>query len=85
MPKFKTGTVSSRKYVKLARSQLQQVVSSLIAQVPNTWLDARLTGPTAVIGKPPFTCQDIQNLCERIRKDMEKAANVRISCGAQTK
>jgi hypothetical protein len=59
-----------RKRAASSRS-LDRLVSSLIAQVPNTWLDHRLTGPERVINGPPYTCQDIENLCQRIRNDME--------------
>lgn len=30
--------------------------------VPTNWLDPLLTGPRAVIGKPPYNCPDIERL-----------------------
>ena len=36
--------------------------------IPNTWLDPLLTGPKAVVGNPPYTCTDIENLLREIRR-----------------
>src|ERR1022692_3875542 len=36
--------------------------------VPTSWLDSLLSGPGAVIGKPPFDCKDIEFLLDGIRK-----------------
>ena len=30
--------------------------------IPNTWLDPLLSGPNAVLGKPPYDCGDIERL-----------------------
>lgn len=34
--------------------------------VPTHWCDAMLTGPTRVIGAPPYACQDIEQLLRHI-------------------
>ena len=35
--------------------------------VPSNWCDPLLTGPKAVIGKPPYDCRDIERLLNAIR------------------
>jgi hypothetical protein len=34
--------------------------------VPTSWLDPLLTGPRAVIGKPPYNCPDIERLLSAV-------------------
>jgi hypothetical protein len=34
---------------------------------PTNWLDPLLTGPTAVIGKPPYGCPDIERLLNALK------------------
>jgi hypothetical protein len=34
--------------------------------VPTSWLDPLLTGPRAVIGKPPYNCADIERLLSAV-------------------
>jgi hypothetical protein len=36
--------------------------------IPMTWLDPLLTGPDAVIGKPPYGCPDIERLLNALRQ-----------------
>lgn len=36
--------------------------------VPNSWLDPLLTGPKAVLGKPPYDCRDIERLLNAVRE-----------------
>lgn len=37
------------------------------AIVPTSWLDSMLTGPHAVIGKPPYDCDDIERVLNEVR------------------
>jgi hypothetical protein len=46
-------------------------ISAEVACVPTTWLDPLLTGPDAVIGKPPYGCPDIERLLSAIRSRVE--------------
>ena len=39
--------------------------------VPHSWLDPLLTGDKAVIGSPPYDCQDIERLLNTIRERTE--------------
>lgn len=50
---------------------------ALIDCVPNNWLDPLLTGPNKIIGKEPFTCRDIENILNAIRKRMSVCAAAR--------
>jgi len=42
----------------------------LIECVPDSWLDSLLSGPTAVIGRGPYSGDDIERLCKAIRERM---------------
>lgn len=42
--------------------------------VPTSWLDGLLTGPNAVIGSPPYGCQDIERLLRAIKAAIRSAA-----------
>jgi hypothetical protein len=35
-------------------------------ELPTSWLDPLLTGPKAVVGQPPYGCEDIERLCKAI-------------------
>lgn len=35
--------------------------------IPSSWLDPLLSGPTAVIGNPPYNGKDIERLLNAIR------------------
>lgn len=37
-------------------------------EVPQNWCDPLLTGPAAVIGKPPYDCRDIERLLIAVRE-----------------
>ncbi len=47
--------------------------AKILQCVPYNWLDGLLTGDKAVIGKPPYTGRDIENVCLGIRQRIEKA------------
>jgi hypothetical protein len=38
---------------------------------PTSWLDSLLTGPNAVIGKPPYGCPDIEKLLQAVKQRIE--------------
>lgn len=46
------------------------VLSDLLDAIPTTWLDSLLTGENAVIGQPPYNCQDIELLLQAIKRRM---------------
>lgn len=39
----------------------------VLAAFPTSWLDSLLTGPNAVVGKPPFGCPDVERLLRAIK------------------
>ena len=41
--------------------------------IPQNWCDPLLTGPRAVIGKPPYDCRDIERLLLKVRADVQVA------------
>ncbi len=43
--------------------------------VPSNWLDPLLTGPKAVIGQPPYGCQDIERLLNAVRERVVSTVN----------
>ena len=43
----------------------------LLALVPTNWVDSLLTGPTAVLGTPPYDCEDVERLLRAVRKRLE--------------
>jgi len=47
-----------------------RAIRDAAAQVPSTWLDHRLTGPSEVMGKPPWGCPQVERLLNRIRADI---------------
>mgnify|MGYP001613002486 CR=1 FL=1 len=46
----------------------------ILAAIPTNWCDPLLTGPKAVIGKPPYDCRDIERLLNGIRARADAAA-----------
>jgi hypothetical protein len=36
--------------------------------IPVNWLDPLLTGPQSCLGKPPYSCLDIERLLNRLRE-----------------
>jgi hypothetical protein len=54
-----------------------QVADAILAErercaalVPTSWLDPLLTGPRAVIGRPPFNCPDIERLLHAVAAEI---------------
>lgn len=45
------------------------------SKVPTNWIDGLLTGPEAVIGKPPYSCTDIEDLLRAIAAAIRKDNN----------
>jgi hypothetical protein len=43
--------------------------------IPANWTDPLLTGPTAIIGQPPYDCRDIEQLLIAIRLRIEAAGS----------
>ena len=60
----KSGSCATIKEREAARWSLPEIAGV----VPTSWLDSLLSGPGAVIGKPPFDCKDIEFLLDGIRK-----------------
>ena len=46
--------------------RLDQIAVGL-PDIPTNWLDPLLTGPDAVIGKPPYNCKDIERLLNALQ------------------
>lgn len=42
------------------------------AAIPTNWCDPLLTGPTTVLGKPPYDCGDIENLLRAVKKRIQE-------------
>ncbi len=67
--------------IKAYKDQLEvdvckpSVSNDLLAAIPTSWLDPLLTGKEAVIGQPPYNCQDIEQLLWAIKKRMESIIN----------
>jgi hypothetical protein len=73
------GMVRENVVARDALRAMQAEVARLRAfaeKVPTSWLDPLLTGPTAIIGKPPYNCRDIEKLLRAI------AARLGGRCGA---
>lgn len=45
--------------------------------VPTNWTDELLSGPDAVLGKPPWDCRDIERLLLRLRSRIATAERKR--------
>jgi len=45
----------------------KETLAVIADMVPSNWVDPLLTGPKAVIGKPPYNCNDIENLLNGVR------------------
>lgn len=39
----------------------------ILDAIPHTWLDELLTGPRAVIGRPPYNGHDIERLLSAVK------------------
>lgn len=44
-----------------------------VKSIPTSWLDPMLSGPAAVIGLPPYDCEDIERLLEAVRARVRAA------------
>ena len=49
-------------------------MKELLDAIPSNWCDSLLTGDGAVIGNPPYDCQDIERLLLSIRARIETIA-----------
>ncbi len=47
--------------------------AAVVMAVPTNWLDPLLTGPSRVIGNPPYGCRDIEMLLLAIRERVRAA------------
>ena len=47
----------------------------LLDAFPSNWCDPLLTGKNAVIGHPPYDCQDIERLLNAVRERLMQALN----------
>jgi hypothetical protein len=46
--------------------------------VPENWCDPILTGDKAVIGKPPYTCRDIEKVLIAVRNEIRRIPKARV-------
>jgi hypothetical protein len=51
-------------------------------ELPTNWLNPLLTGPKAVVGKPPYGCPDIERLCKAIAERIRTAKPAKAQEGA---
>ncbi len=49
-------------------------VKAMITAVPASWLDSLLSGPDAVIGKPPYGCPDVERLLNAVQAKLREVA-----------
>lgn len=56
-----------------ATSMRDLCVEKVKTEIPTSWLDSVLTGPQAVIGKPPYNCVDIERLLRAISTQVTTA------------
>ena len=61
------------------RAALAALVERLVAVVPTNWCDSLLTGPKAVIGKPPYGCPDIERLLNALRERLRTEAVAKLA------
>lgn len=59
------GRIAKAAALDVRDNQLREAIRDAI---PRSWLDPLLTGPKAVIGSPPYNCQDIERLLNAIRE-----------------
>ena len=53
------------------------LAAALLAAIPTNWIDPLLTGPEAVIGKPPYGCPEIEALLTGVSNRMRRIVNER--------
>ena len=56
----------TRASISVVADRLDQIAAQM-PEIPTNWCDPLLTGPNAVIGKPPYNCKDIERLLNAIR------------------
>jgi len=54
-------------------TRAKMIARRMVRLVPANWLDPLLTGPKAVIGKPPYYCPDIERLLNAVKERLRKA------------
>lgn len=54
----------------------QSYLGEVINEIPSNWLDPLLTGEDAVIGKAPYSGQDIERLLSAIKKRQAQVAGI---------
>jgi hypothetical protein len=57
-----------------AEAMASTLETAIKDMIPSNWLDSLLTGPGAVVGKPPYNCKDIENILNAIRAKAPDAA-----------
>ena len=70
--RVKTSVIKNTE-LAISVSNLAQEINALSEgevnyNIPTSWLDSLLTGDKAVIGSPPYGCDDIENLLNELRK-----------------
>ena len=63
---------------RMTVAQAREVVDRAF---PTNWCDDLLTGPGAVIGKPPYDCRDIERILLAVHARVIKAFNERKAFG----
>ena len=63
----------TKKVTKRRKGQFTSKV--LLDAFPSNWCDPLLTGKNAVIGQPPYDCQDIERLMNAVHKRVMQAIN----------
>jgi len=44
-----------------------------IEKIPTSWLDSILTGPDAVVGRPPYDCRHVEAILRAVKQRLEDA------------
>jgi hypothetical protein len=60
------------------QSASKAMLAAVLEEIPTNWCDPLLSGPKAVIGSPPYTGKDLENLVLGIHARIEakfKAVN----------
>lgn len=63
----------ARKHRESMASMAGRLREAAVKAIPTTWLDSLLTGPDAVIGKPPYGVPDIEKLLSAVRDRVREA------------
>ena len=53
-----------------------KAIEKAAKQVPSNWIDSDLTGKEAVVGSPPYGCDDIERILNRVRGKIYALAKV---------